>query len=403
MPSTASTAVTLPLSGPSTMSLIYLDHHATTPCDPVVLEAMLPFFQGQFGNPSSPHFAGARTADAVQQAREQVAELVGAQPGEVIFTSGATESNNLALLGYARAARATNPRRRIVISSIEHKAVTNPAKQLAREGFEIVVLPVDSQGTIDLAAAREAINDQTLLVSVHSANGEVGTIQPIAKLAELAHAVGARLHTDAAQAVGKIPVDVLTWGVDMLSISGHKLYGPQGIGALIVHQPRRTQLEPLSYGGGQERSWRSGTLNVPGIVGLGAACARCQELLPTESVRLATLRDEFEGAVINAVPNAYRNGNPALRLPHNSSLTFPGIEADALLARLPIIALSTGSACDSGTIEPSTTLLSIGLSRDHARATVRVGLGRFNNSTELDYASTLFVDQINAVLSMLGV
>jgi cysteine desulfurase len=323
-------------------SLIYLDHHATTPCDPLVLEAMLPYFTAQFGNPSSAHAAGTRTADAVRQAREQVASLVGAQPGEVIFTSGATEANNLAMLGYARAAHATSPRRRIVISAIEHKAIINPAKQLAREGFEIIILPVDAQGTVDLAAAAEAINADTLLVSIHAANGEIGTIQPIQQIAQLAYAAGALMHTDAAQAVGKIPIDMLTWGADMLSISGHKLYGPQGIGALIIRHPRRTQLEPLGYGGGQERGWRPGTLNVPGIVGLGAACARCAQVLLEESTHLATLRDEFESTVLTAIPDAYRNGNAQHRLPHNSSLTFPGIEADALLARLPALALSTG-------------------------------------------------------------
>ncbi|QJX47825.1 cysteine desulfurase [Hymenobacter taeanensis] len=382
------------------MSLIYLDHHATTPCDPLVLEAMLPFFQGQFGNPSSPHFAGTRTADAVQQAREQIASLVGAQPGEVIFTSGATEANNLALLGYARTARTTSSRRRIIISALEHKAITNPAKQLAREGFEVITLPVDSQGTVDLAAAAEVINDQTLLVSVHAANGEVGTIQPISQLAQLAHAAGALLHTDAAQAVGKIPLDMLNWGADMLSISGHKLYGPQGIGALIIRHPRRTQLEPLALGGGQERGWRPGTLNVPGIVGLGAACTRAQQLLPIESARLATLRDEFEAAVLAAVPTAYRNGNLAHRLPHNTSLTFPGLEADALLARLPTLALSTGSACDAGTVEPSATLLALGLSRDNARATVRVGLGRFNVDEELRHAYLLLVKQLHELSAL---
>ncbi|WP_035559948.1 cysteine desulfurase family protein [Hymenobacter sp. IS2118] len=374
--------------------LIYLDHHATTPCDPLVLEAMLPYFTAQFGNPSSAHAAGTRTADAVQQAREQVAALVGAQPGEVIFTSGATEANNLALLGYARAARATNPRRRIVISAIEHKAIINPAKQLAREGFEIITLPVDAQGTIDMAAAAEAINADTLLVSVHAANGEVGTIQPIQQLAQLAHAAGAFFHTDAAQAVGKIPVDMLAWGADMLSISSHKLYGPQGIGALIVRHPRRTQLEPLGYGGGQERGWRPGTPNVPGIVGFGAACARCTQVLAEESTRLATLRDEFESVILTAIPNAYRNGNTLSRLPHNSSLTFPGIEADALLARLPSLALSTGSACDAGTIEPSPTLLAIGLSRDDARATVRVGLGRLTIWPDLLDASAAITQQV---------
>jgi cysteine desulfurase len=373
--------------------MIYLDHHSTTPCDPLVLEAMLPYFTAQFGNPSSAHAAGARTADAVQLAREQVAFLVGALPGEVIFTSGATEANNLALLGYARAARATNLRRRIVISAIEHKAIINPAKQLAREGFEIIVLPVDAYGTVDMAAAAEAITSDTLLVSIHAANSEVGTIQPITELAELAHAAGALLHTDAAQAVGKIPVDMLAWGADMLSISGHKIYGPQGVGALIVRHPRRTQLEPLGYGGGQERSWRPGTLNVPGIVGLGAACALSGELFLEESHRLATLRDEFEKMILAAAPNAYRNGNPQARLPHNTSLTFPGIEADALLARLPNICLSTGSACDAGTIEPSATLLALGLTRDDARATIRVGIGRSTTSDELQQVITQLVKQ----------
>ena len=373
--------------------MIYLDHHATTPCDPLVVEAMLPYFTAQFGNPSSAHTAGTRTANAVELARERVAELVGAQLGEVIFTSGATEANNLAILGYARAAHATSPRRRIVISAVEHKAISNPAKQLAREGFEVVVLPVDSQGTVSLAAAAEAITTNTLLVSVHTANGEIGTIQPIAELAELTHTVGALMHTDAAQAVGKIPVNMLAWGVDMLSISAHKLYGPQGIGALIVRHPRRTQFEPLSFGGGQERGWRPGTLNVPGIVGFGAACARCAELLFTEVPRLAALRDEFEGSVLTTTPGAYRNGNPAHRLPHNTSLTFPGLEADALLARLPALALSTGSACDAGTIEPSSTLLALGMPRDDARATVRVGLGRFTTQEEVEQAGKALAAQ----------
>jgi cysteine desulfurase len=375
-------------------SLIYLDHHATTPCDPLVVEAMLPYFTSQFGNPSSAHAAGTRTADAVQQAREQVASLVGAHPGEVIFTSGATEANNLAVLGYARAARATNSRRRIVISAIEHKAIINPARQLAREGYEIITLPVDAQGTVDLAAAEVAINGDTLLVSIHAANGEIGTIQPIRQLTEIAHAAGAIIHTDAAQAVGKIFIDMLAWGVDMLSISGHKLYGPQGTGALIVRQPRRRQLEPLGYGGGQERNWRSGTLNVPGIVGLGAACLRCNQILENESDYIVTLRDEFESAVLTAIPNAYRNGNLLHRLPHNSSLTFPGIEADALLARMHNIAISTGSACDSGTIEPSSTLLAIGLSRADARATIRIGLGRFTTKLDLKQVSSKISQEV---------
>nr|WP_231402961.1 cysteine desulfurase family protein [Hymenobacter guriensis] len=304
--------------------------------------------------------------------------------------------------GYCIGTSATNPRRRIIISAIEHKAIANPAKQLVREGFEVIVLPVNAQGTVSMTAAAEAINANTLLVSIHTANGEVGTIQPIVALAQLAHAAGALMHTDAAQAVGKIPVDMLAWGVDMLSLSGHKLYGPQGVGALIVRHPRRTQLEPLGYGGGQERGWRAGTLNVPGIVGLGAACALSSQLLPEESSSLATLRDEFEAAVLSAIPGAYRNGNPQNRLPNNTSLTIPDIEADALLARLPTLALSTGSACDAGTVEPSPILIAVGLSRKDARATVRVGLGRFNTLQEVILASSLLTLQASRLSQLLA-
>ncbi|KAA5548343.1 cysteine desulfurase family protein [Adhaeribacter rhizoryzae] len=374
--------------------MIYLDHHASTPCDPQVLEAMLPYFTSQFGNPSSLHKAGMRTFDAVQQSREQVAVLIGAQPGEVIFTSGATEANNLALLGYARAAKLTNSRRRIVISAIEHKAIINPGKQLAREGFEVVTIPVNSDGKVKVDFARNAINSETLLVSIQAANGEIGTIQPISELSQLAHAAGAIMHTDAAQAVGKIPVNIMAWGVDMLSLSGHKLYGPQGIGALIVRNPRRTQMEPLAYGGGQERGWRSGTPNVPGIVGLGAACARCNELQQDENAHLAVLRDEFENLMLSAIPESFRNGDLQNRLPNNSSITFPELEADALLARLPSLALSTGSACDAGTIEPSSTLISIGLSRSDARSTIRIGLGRFSSRSDISQASSLIIKQV---------
>ena len=381
------------------MGLIYLDHHATTPCDPRVVAAMLPYFTEQFGNPSSAHAAGERTARAVDEAREQVAALVGARPGEVIFTSGATEANNLALLGYARAQREREPaRRRIVVSAIEHKAVTKPAAQLAREGFEVVVLPVDAAGTVRLDAAADFITDTTLLVAVQAANGEVGTIQPIRELAALAHLHGARLLCDAAQAVGKIPVDVLGWDVDFLTISGHKLYGPQGVGALTVSHPRRTALEPLTYGGGHERGWRAGTLNVPGIVGLGAACALAAAEMAADAHRLSVLRDLLEADLLVALPGARVNGNRAHRLPHNLSLTLPGVETEALLARLPEIALSTGSACDSGTLEPSSTLLALGLSRDDARATVRVGLGRFTTSDELSRATTLLMTQLEQMM-----
>lgn len=361
---------------------IYLDHHATTPCDPRVVEAMLPFFTAHFGNPSSPHQAGRVADDAVQSAREEVAALLGAQRGEIVFTSGATESNNLALLGLARAFG--DKRRRIVTTAVEHKAVLEPCRWLQKQGFDLVILPVDRTGTVDLEAASQAITENTLFVSIQAANHEVGTIQPVRELAQLAHEHGAFVHCDAAQAAGKIPLDVAEWDVDLLSLSAHKMYGPKGVGALYVRGGKRSGLSPLVFGGDQENALRPGTLNVPGIVGLGEACRLCREEMAEEGARLSELRDEFEAALLEQVPELRRNGHLTRRLPHSSNLFFPGIDAEMLLANLPNLMISTGSACTSGAIEPSQVLTAIGLSRDEAHSTIRVGLGRFNTQAQVE-------------------
>ncbi|MDI3340916.1 MAG: cysteine desulfurase family protein [Sphaerobacter sp.] len=364
---------------------IYFDYHATTPCDPRVVEAMLPYFTQEFGNPSSGlHRLGRRAARAVETAREQVAALIGATPEEIVFTSGATESNNLVIHGLAHQ---RSERRRIVTTAIEHKAVLEPCRALEAQGFDVVILPVGHDGTVNLPAAEEAITDDTLLVSVQLASNEIGTIQPLRAIAELARQRGALVHTDAAQAVGKIRVDIDALGVDFLSISGHKLYGPKGIGALFVRSGLRRRLVPLVQGGGHEGGLRPGTLNVPGIVGLGEACAVCAVEMHDEAMRVASLRDQLETRLSAAIPGLQINGNLGNRLPGNSSLTFPAVEADALIAHLPGFALSTGSACTSGAVEPSHVLTAIGLSREAADATIRIGLGRFTTSEEIDAAA----------------
>ena len=366
---------------------IYLDYHATTPCDPRVVEVMLPYLTSDFGNPASGfHVYGRRAARAVEMAREQVAALIGAQASEIVFTSGATESNNLVLLGLTSSDQS---RRRIVTTAVEHKSVLEPCRILHERGFEVVVLPVLPDGTVDLAAAEAAINEETLLVSVQTANNEIGTIQPIAVLAELAHRRGALLHTDAAQAVGKIPFDVEELGIDFASVSAHKLYGPKGIGALYVRSGLRRRLTPLLLGGGQEFNLRPGTLNVPAIVGFGEACRLAREEMPEEARRVAALRDLLESQLANRIPGLRFNGHRTRRLPGNSSITFPKIEADVLIANVPEVALSTGSACSSGTIEPSHVLTAIGLDWEEAQATIRIGIGRFTTREEIERAAHL--------------
>ena len=382
------------------MAQIYLDHNATTPCDPRVVAKILPFFSEWYGNPATGlHLQGRRAARAVDEAREQVAALIGCQPGELIFTAGATESNNLAILGLGRANR-NSGRTRIVTTAVEHKAVLLPCQQLQKEGYELVVLPVDNQGRVSIADAETAINDRTLFVSVQAANNEVGAIQPIAGIAEIARGHGAIVHCDAAQAVGKVSVDLTVdaWQVDLLSISAHKLYGPKGIGALYVRGgPRAHALEPLQYGGGQERGLRSGTTNVPGIVGFGEACRICSVELEQESVRIADLRDQFEQALLISIPGLRINAREASRLPNTSSLIFPGLDADVLLLNLPEVMMGTGSACSSGALEPSHVLMAMGLDRSDATCTVRASLGRFTTLEQVERAYALILDAISVL------
>jgi cysteine desulfurase len=360
-------------------SPIYLDYHATTPLDPRVLDAMMPLLAGQVGNPSSSHAFGIAAADHVEKARLQVAALIGAQAREILFTSGATEANNLAIKG---AAVATPERRHIITVATEHHAVLQPCRRLVDVGYELDVLPVDSDGLLDPAAVVSALRDDTLLVSVGLANGEIGTIMPVAEIAAAAHARGALMHSDAAQAAGRIPVDAAALGLDLMSISGHKLNGPMGIGALFVRRDKAVRLTPVQDGGGQERGLRSGTLNVPGAVGLGSACAIAAQQLASEGPRLRTLRDQLLAGLSDL--DIEVNGTLSERLPGNLNIRFSGVPNDALMANCPGLAISAGSACASGTPEPSHVLTAIGCSPDHAEESVRFGLGRFTQEAEID-------------------
>ena len=384
-----------------TQAEIYLDNNATTPCDARVLEAMLPFFSQIYGNPANGlHRQGRLAAQHVEDAREWIARLLGALPAEIIFTAGATESNNLAIRSMAKAA-AEGGRRRIVTSAIEHKSVLLPCQKLAGEGFEVTVLPVDARGIVSLEAAEEAITDATLLVSIQAANNEVGTIQPVAEIAEIARQHGAWVHCDAAQAAGKMPINVDEWGVDLLSLSAHKLYGPKGIGALYVRGgPLAIPLEPIYVGGGQERGMRPGTLNVPAIVGFGKACQICLEQVAQEAVRLKSLRDTFEHELLDKVTTIRINGDLECRLPNTSSLTFPGVDADALLLNVPHLMLGTGSACTSRTIEPSHVLQAMGMGRQDASSTIRVSIGRFTTAEELAVAAQSLAEAYHRLLSV---
>ncbi len=367
---------------------IYLDYHATTPCDPRVVEAMLPCFREAFGNPSSrAHAFGRAAEELVETAREKVARTIGAKPAEIVFTSCATESNNMALCGAARARRAAGAGDGIVTSAIEHKSVVEPLRALEESGFRVTWVEVDSRGRVDPDRLAEALDEDTVLVSVMLANNEIGTIQPVAEIAERAHAVGAWVHTDAVQAVGKIAVDVDELGVDLLSLSGHKFYGPKGVGALYVRRrPRRVELDPVLCGGGQERGLRSGTHNVPGIVGLGVACELAEAERETEAPRLTALRDRLEAGLRASIEGIVVNGDPDGRLPNNLSVSIPYVDGEALLLSLEDIAVSSGSACRSSAPGASHVLKAIGHDDDLGKSTVRFGLGRWTTDEEIDYA-----------------
>jgi cysteine desulfurase len=365
---------------------VYLDYHATTPVDRRVVEAMLPYFTECFGNPaSSMHQWGWKAQEAVEQARRSVAALIGGQAREIIFTSGATESNNLAIQGVAASAPAG--KRHIIVSAIEHKSVLEAAHRLQRDGWRVTEAPVTTSGLIDLNALDRALTPDTALVSTMAANNEIGVIQPLAAIGAAAHARGALFHVDAAQGAGKIPIDVNAMQIALLSLTGHKMCGPKGCGALFVR--KRTELAPLIIGGGQERGLRSGTLNVPGIVGLGAACAICQREGHDESVRLARLRDRLLEGLRGQLEGVVVNGSLEQRLPNNLHVSFTGVDGESLLIGIGDIAVSSGSACSSASATPSHVLRAI-LGDDVPAAAIRFGLGRFTTEDEIDYAIEKF-------------
>jgi cysteine desulfurase len=366
------------------MRRIYFDHNATTPVDPEVLSAMLPFFAETYGNASSIHTFGQQARAAVEQAREHVARLVGSRAAEIVFTSGGTESDNLAILGIVRAARAE--RKHVITTAIEHHAVLNTCQALEAEGIEVTYLPVSASGVVDPDAVREALRPHTLLVSVMTANNELGTIQPIEEIGRIAAEADVWFHTDAVQAAGKLPLDVKRLGVDLLSLSGHKLYAPKGVGALYVRSG--TRLAPQAFGGHHERDRRPGTENVPGIVAIGRAAELALAKLPAEPARLAALRDRFEQAILDSIPATRVNGAAAPRVANTTNITFSFIEGESLVIALDLqgIACSTGAACSSGAIEPSHVLTAIGLPPAEARASLRFSLGRTNTAEDVDHA-----------------
>ncbi|HEY7580731.1 MAG TPA: aminotransferase class V-fold PLP-dependent enzyme [Acetobacteraceae bacterium] len=365
---------------------VYLDNQATTRCDPRVVEAMLPWFTEHYGNPHSvEHVMGTEAEAAVEDARAQVAALVGADSKELVFTSGATESNNIAIKGAARFAGGAG-RRRIVTVATEHKCVLESVADLAAEGFEPVFLPVRPDGLLDPAVLRDALAVPTLLVSIMAVNNETGVIQDIPALAAIAKQAGALFHSDIAQATGKIPLDLSGWKVDLASISGHKVYGPKGVGALYFRRRPRVRLAPLLSGGGQERGLRSGTLPAPLIVGLGEACRLAQAEMAADNQRIGGLRDRLLQGLREAIPGLEVNGSMAARIPGNLNVTFPGATAAELMERVPDLCVSTGSACSSAAIEPSYVLRALGIGDEAASRTLRLGIGRFTSPTDVDYA-----------------
>jgi cysteine desulfurase len=373
---------------------IYMDNHATTQLDPRVLEAMMPYFTEVFGNAASRnHEFGWKAEEAVDKAREQIAALIGATPKEIVFTSGATESNNLALKGIAE--MYSERGNHIITQVIEHKAILDTCKRLEKDGVRVTYLPVKTDGRIDLDQLRDAITDKTILISIMYANNEIGAVQPMAEIAKIAKEKGVLFHSDAVQAVGKIPVNVQTDGIDVLSMTAHKVYGPKGVGALYVRRRNpRVQITAQMDGGGHERGMRSGTLNVPGIVGLGAACEIAHKEMAEESKRLMGLRDRLKDKLTGALDEVYINGSWEHRLPHNLNISFNYVEGESLLMGINDIAVSSGSACTSATLEPSYVLKALGAGDDLAHSSIRFGLGRFNTVEEVDYVAAKVIDVV---------
>src|SRR5579871_3652625 len=376
---------------------IYMDNHATTPVDPRVLSAMTPYFTDVFGNAASRnHSFGWQAEEAVDKSRKQIADLIGATAKEVVFTSGATESNNLAIKGVAQ--MYAEKGNHIITAATEHKAVLDTCKHLEKDGIRVTYLPVQTNGLVDLDMLKEAITDKTILITIMYANNEIGVLQPIAEIGKIAKSKGVLLHTDATQAAGKVPVNVIKDNIDLASLSGHKMYGPKGVGALYVRRKSpRVQITAQMDGGGHERGMRSGTLNVPGIVGLGEACALCHAEMPEESKRLAYLRDKLRGKLEKELDEVYINGTMEHRLPNNLNMSFAYVEGESLLMGINDIAVSSGSACTSATLEPSYVLKALGAGDDLAHSSIRFGLGRFNTEEEVDYV----VDKMVQVVTKL--
>lgn len=378
---------------------VYLDYQATTPMDPRALDAMLPYFTEKFGNPHSrTHRFGWEAEDAVEKARAQVASIIGAQPKEIVFTSGATESNNLALKGVAHFYK--DRKDHIITVVTEHKCVLDTCRHLEQEGLTVTYLPVDENGLIDLEKLRNTITEKTLLVSIMAVNNEVGTIQPLKEIGAMCRENGVFFHTDAAQAVGKIPLDVNEMNIDLMSISGHKLYGPKGIGALFVRRKPRVRLQALINGGGQERGMRSGTLPTPLCVGFGEACAIAEKDMAVDNDRIRYLAERFRSGINEDLKDVFLNGDEEKRYPGNVNLSFAYVEGESLIMGLKDLAVSSGSACTSASLEPSYVLRALGVNEELAHTSIRFGIGRFTTEVEVDYARKVVVDQVKKLRAM---
>ena len=379
---------------------IYLDNHSTTACDPRVVDAMLPYFTEKFGNAASRnHSFGWDAEEGVDLARKQIAKIIKADSKEIVFTSGATESDNLALKGVVEMYKEKGDH--IITSSTEHRAVIDTAKALEKKGVKVTYLPVDKYGMVSPDDVRNAITDKTILISIMLANNEIGTINPIAEIGKIAKEKGVIFHCDATQGVGKIPVNVQEMGIDLMSFTSHKIYGPKGIGALYVRRKGpRVRLEPMIHGGGHERGMRSGTLPVPLIVGFGKACELCDQEMPTEAERLIKLRDRLQEGITSVMEEVYLNGHPTERLPGNLNLSFAYVEGEALLMGVKEIALSSGSACTSATLEPSYVLRALGVGSDLAHSSIRFGLGRFTTAEEIEYTIDRMLKAVNHLREM---
>lgn len=380
---------------------IFLDNHSTTPMDPRVLETMLPYFCEKFGNAASRnHPFGWEAEEAVEAARQQIAKLIHTDAKELVFTSGATESDNLAIKGVLEMYKEKGDH--IITSATEHRAVLDTAKSLeSKKGLKVTYLPVDKYGMVSPDDVRNAITDKTILISIMMANNEIGTINPIKEIGKIAKEKGILFHCDATQGVGKIPVNVQEMGIDLMAFSAHKIYGPKGVGALYVRKKApRVRLAPIIDGGGHERGMRSGTLPVPLIVGFGKACELCEQEMPTESVKLAALRDRLQDGIMKHMDEVYLNGHPTQRLPHNLNISFAYVEGESLLMGVKEIALSSGSACTSATLEPSYVLRALGVGSDLAHSSIRFGLGRFNTVEEVDYTAKRIIEIVTKLREM---